>query len=444
MWLLAVWCCAYLPDVGHGFVKDDFAWIAHSRVADPTSVSRVAFEALGFYRPVVAASFTVNELIFGGWSFGFGLTNCLLVLGCVVALAALARDVGLSTRTSIVAAALWAFNFHGINMAVLWLSGRTSLLLTLFGLLALRASVARHRLALFSWTLLALGSKEEAVLLPVVCLVWALPVSWSSSTRWWPPVVGAARQTAFSWLALVPYALLRMQSGAMTPGVAPDHYRFTFAPSTVARNVAEYADRSSTFALAALLLLALVVRRQVSAEGIRVDVVAKGLALLVAGFAITVWLPVRSSLYAVWPSVGTAIAVAAVAETWSRRTTAREMSRLTWTAALVPLLLLPVYWSRNTRWVELADLSARTLQVLQQHSPSITEGSVIELVDDASTRANLTNAFGGLVGEAAKLYLRRRYDLRIEAPTGIGAPQDPPDAPAAVFRLMDGELERID
>ena len=33
---------------------------------------------------------------------------------------------------SVAAAAIWIFNWHGINMATLWISGRTALLLTLF------------------------------------------------------------------------------------------------------------------------------------------------------------------------------------------------------------------------------------------------------------------------------------------------------------------------
>jgi hypothetical protein len=447
LWLLAVWCCAYLPDVGHGFVKDDFAWIAHSRLVDLSSFEHITFDALGFYRPIVAASFMLNDLIFGAWSFGFGLTNCLLALACAAAIAALARDVGLGPRTAVAAAALWAFNFHGINMAVLWLSGRTSLLLTLFGVMAIRSAIRRRRLALFAWTLLALGSKEEAVLLPLVCLVWALPGAWWRSSHRWRGMVDAARDTAGAWFALAPYAWLRLQSGAMTPAAAPDHYRFTVDPGTVARNIAAYADRSSTFAVAALVLLAVMMRRRPSPGSIRGDTVAKGLALLVAGFGITVWLPVRSSLYSVWPSVGIVIAVAAIAEAWLVRASAREMRRLAWTAALLPVLLLPIYWQRNTRWVELADLSTRTLGVLQQHTPAIAEGSVIELVDDGTTRANLTNAFGELVTDAADLYLEGKYELRIEK-TGQGTPGSPAsigaDAPRAVFRLVDGELERVD
>ena len=68
----------------------------------------------------------------------------------------------------IVAAAVWAFNFHGINMGVLWLSGRTSLLVTCFALAAAIAAAARHRGWLFVATLLALLCKEEAMLLPAV------------------------------------------------------------------------------------------------------------------------------------------------------------------------------------------------------------------------------------------------------------------------------------
>lgn len=47
----------------------------------------------------------------------------------------LAERLGLPVPAALLTAAVWSFNFHGINVAVLWISGRTSLLVVLFAIL---------------------------------------------------------------------------------------------------------------------------------------------------------------------------------------------------------------------------------------------------------------------------------------------------------------------
>ena len=79
---------------------------------------------------------------------------------CACALAALALDLGLSRRAALLAAVLWMINPHGINMAILWLSGRTTTLLTLFSLLAAVAFM-RRGMARRALIAMALLSKER-------------------------------------------------------------------------------------------------------------------------------------------------------------------------------------------------------------------------------------------------------------------------------------------
>src|SRR5207237_117089 len=66
----------------------------------------------------------------------------------------------------------WAVNPHGINMAVVWLSGRTSLCVTLFAVLSAIAVTKRR----YVWTAVlvgaALASKEEAIALPAMLFAW--------------------------------------------------------------------------------------------------------------------------------------------------------------------------------------------------------------------------------------------------------------------------------
>ena len=87
------------------------------------------------------------------------------------AIACLARVLQLPTGACLFAAGVWLMNFHGINMAVLWISGRTALLLTLFAVLAAIAAARGRPAAAAILAFAAMLSKEEAVLLPVVLIV---------------------------------------------------------------------------------------------------------------------------------------------------------------------------------------------------------------------------------------------------------------------------------
>ena len=105
------------------------------------------------------------------------------------------------------------------------------------------------------------------------------------------------------FVPLVAYLILRTQSGAFGPMTAPSFYQFTFAPAVVARNAFEYLDRGATASLAVIAIAAV-------ATGVRPSIDPRRGRLLLAcacwfagGYGLTLFLPVRSSLYAVLPSV---------------------------------------------------------------------------------------------------------------------------------------------
>src|SRR5688572_13357610 len=158
----------YLPAAGHGFISDDFGWILHNRIRAPADVWRIATSDNGFFRPVVALSFGANELLFGLNARAFGLTNVALAGLCGAALYALCRALAMPRGAAVFASALWLLNLQGINMSILWISGRTALLATAAAagcaaaLLRGRATAAALLLAL------AVFSREDAALLPLV------------------------------------------------------------------------------------------------------------------------------------------------------------------------------------------------------------------------------------------------------------------------------------
>jgi hypothetical protein len=410
--LFAALCLAYADDVGRGFIKDDFRWVRETRVSSAADVVRLFQRSDGFYRPVVSLTFALNSATFGLAPRAYGHTNLALIAATAALIGVLATRLGLAAGAAVLAAGVWAFNFHGINMAALWISGRTSPLATFFALLTALAFVSRRTLLAGLCCLLTLLSKEEAILLPLVLAGWSAydgdgPISQRLFT--------AARRTWPCFVAVVLYLILRMQTDAFWPSAAPAYYRPTFSPSTLAANILQYADRAITWPAVAALVIVAASRmpafalrasaRQAGFSAAEKRIVAFGALWLVATFAVTVFVPARSSLYAVLPSVGSALAAGALASAALRAAPQRAATAMT-VLALMPVLLAPVYWRRNERWVRLADLSTRVVEQLRAVSEQ-NPGRPLVVVDDPSERFNLDAAFGSLWPDAAALFLPR-------------------------------------
>src|SRR5580765_5851327 len=142
--LSCAFALVYLPDVGHGLLKDDFGWIAQSSVRswqDVIALFRTA--PTTYFRPVVSLSFAINRPVCALDSRCYGITNFCLAIACAIGVGLLARAVSVRAGAALFSAAIWIFNWHGINMAVLWISGRTALILTLFATFGLLALIAR-------------------------------------------------------------------------------------------------------------------------------------------------------------------------------------------------------------------------------------------------------------------------------------------------------------
>jgi hypothetical protein len=402
-WLLA----AYAPGIGTGFIKDDFGWIQHGSVRSLSQAVSLFSQNTGFYRPVAAATFALDWALFGLAPLGYGWTNALLLLLAGLAIARLARTLGLSPTAGITAAGLWVLNPHGINMALLWMSGRTSLLLTLFAVLAATA-LARHRhwqTAVF--VLLALLSKEEAVALPIILLAWAflLPEAEGTGRDRLAPRSAAALAL---FVPLAAYLVLRWHSGAFTPSSAPPFYRFSADPSLLAFNVVSYLDRAATFSVIVSLVIMLAVGRTARLHQDHYRLIAIGAAWLAGGYALTVWLPVRSSLYACFPSVGVvliaAMWVSLVVERARRIAVAPTVAVL----VVVATIAVPIYWSRNDRWLAPARVSAAVLPQLQAIVASQPREGEVVIRDQNDPRESISAAFGTLLPEAVTLATGRQ------------------------------------
>jgi hypothetical protein len=442
--LAAAFLAVYLPDVGHGFVKDDFAWIVASRAGTWRDVAALFTTNVGFYRPLVSTTFAVDHAFWQLNPFGYGISNLALALADAALLFLLARRLALPPAGALAAAAIWAFNFHGVNMAVLWLSGRTSLLLVLFALAAAHAFLRGRTLAAGVLTLCAMLCKEEAVLLPLLWSVYAtLDGQAVADTR--RDGRPGARSSAFTalartapmWMALGVYAILRLRSGAFSPTDAPDYYQFTLAPGQLLVNVAEYADRGATVAAAAAILWLLLSRRTSApwTTSERRSVIL-GALWFAAGYALTVFLPLRSSLYAVLPSIGSALIAGAIA---SRASRAHPVAFQRSCAILVALtvLLVPVYRGRNVRWTAAADLSTGVRNRLEAIAGRHPDGGTVILRDDAGRRITFNSTFDTQFPKAATLFMGPRWTGAIE---GVEVPAGA-EVEGTVVRIERKEFE---
>ncbi len=438
--LVAAWVAfafaVFVPDVGRGFVKDDFAWITVGRAAllQPETILRPSQP--GFFRPLVTASFAASYRWFGLKARDYGFTNLALYALCVIAIVFLIRQFGLPWPAAAVGAFAWAINPHGIGMAVLWISGRTSLLLTLSAVLSAIAFFRGQRFLGLLFFACALGAKEEAVVLPIV--VAGLLIARGANGR--RVVLDVATMSA----VLAGYFVLRLNTPSLTFATAPWFYRPTADAALIARNVFEYLDRGATIGVIVALMAFMVFRRVPSLSNEQRRAICAGGLWFVFGFVPTVWIPVRSSLYAVFPSVGMAIAVGVVVDA-CRRSDLTARRDLTLAVALSSVVLFsPIYRARNASWVEAARVSNRMMRVIVADVDGRYSHGRIVLEDEHTRISNFRDAFGGLATEAVQLVTNQPLEAAVLV-RGADAPFEvPANDRIAWYRLENGTVRRLE
>lgn len=418
--LAAILAAIYGPGIGKGFIKDDVVWVSANHVASWNDVRALLVRTDGFYRPVVAATFALDRAVYGLEPFGFGVTNfCLLLLGAS-ALAYLATTLGLRTTTAVVVAGVWALNFHAVNMAVLWLSGRTALCVVIAALLSAAAVVKQKPLAAGVAALVAMLAKEEAVMLPFILSGWAWVLAGERAPARPAKAGDVARLTWPAWIALAMYLALRAQTAAMTPMTASDAYRFVLSPAALAGNALEYLDRACTFSLIVLAVAHLIAwRRPVMTQSLG-RVLTLSVMWFVGTFALTIFVPNRSSLYALLPSAAPALVAGFLLQQLWDVTPATTHRRLVAVAVVLPVLLLPVYWSRNVRWIEVADLSAETFAIVRRVASERPDVDRLLFRDDRSTRRSFADTYDQLLPDAVRLAAGRDIRAEVETPQNAG------------------------
>jgi hypothetical protein len=443
---LLVIAMVYGCDAGHGFVKDDFVWIANSRVKSPGDIVRlIAPGAAGFFRPIVSLTFSIDHALFGLDPLGYGLTNLALLFACIGLLFLLLHALGLRAGVAIGGALVWALNFQAVNMAVLWISGRTALMLVLWAAAAAYAWVRGHRLLAAVFAMLAMWSKEEGFVIPAILSVWSIiDSSREAALPLWARMRRTLAETWMLWVVAAVSLAVRAWSGVWTPASAPSFYRYRFDLSTLFGHTYQYADRSATTPVLVFVLFWLVAgwpRIGAGTDGRRR---LKGASWLVLGFAPTLLLPVRSSLYALFPSIGVVIVLSDLVEGAASRLPQRALNRAIAFLVLLLVALFPVYKVRNRRYVREAELSAAVMREVSRVGGERGR-TVVVIRDVRDARPTAEQALGGLAGEAGALMTEGRVRLWIEPPPAdlVGAVAPAAAEVSAVLLVKSGQVTRI-
>lgn len=179
----------YVPSLGNGFVLDDVLAVRDdARIRDLRAVPALLSQpyltympaARSPYRPVTTVSYALSWSMGGGSPFWFHATNVALHVAASLLVLALLGVLGAPAAAATLGAALFAA--HPVHVeAVAGVVGRADVLATSFMLAALvlwlsnRGPVAVRATGVALLYLLALGSKEAAVVLPaLLVLVTAL------------------------------------------------------------------------------------------------------------------------------------------------------------------------------------------------------------------------------------------------------------------------------
>lgn len=234
----------YAVVLGHDLVEDDPLIVDHVaetiRTGGVAGLLRADFRqsrsiSLGYYRPVILASFALDGWLGDGRPFVYHLTNLFLHAGVTVCLAALLA-LWLGDRLAASCGAL-LFAVHPVHTeTVAFVSGRTDLWAALFCLIAtltwmrVRRGRARHPAVERAMSglalLLAVLAKETAFMLPPILLAWEALDPVGRESRSQPPAFAPWWRRAAPWAAVYAAAVgaaLVLRVGVAGVGFGPDN-----------------------------------------------------------------------------------------------------------------------------------------------------------------------------------------------------------------------------
>src|SRR5262245_13020845 len=296
----------YAPFLGGGWLTDDFVHVERLERATVTDILTRP-DPFGFYRPIPHASLLLDLSASGPRPWALRFTNLLLHVAVVCAAYWLATMLLGEGTGAFLATLAFVLTPKAHPVAVLWVSARPEIVMTLMALLTVIFWIRWDRSGNLRWLaaagmtcLLAVMSKESAVLLPLILLVTPSGSVTSISRR--IAAVGAIA------LMVAVALMIRAQAGAITLAITDPHYNLTTPLRRWMRNGRNYFQRILPSPLAMLAIAgipALLVRGGQSVEW-PAGRVLRAFSVFAAVWFVAFILPVvpiagRSELYLYFP-----------------------------------------------------------------------------------------------------------------------------------------------
>ena len=306
----------FSPHVGKGFITDDFIWL-NSVVPDGNvDYIRPFTKTTGFFRPMVGLSFAIQFQIHGMDPMPYGFFNLFLHILNIILVYLLLSIHKEFKPYAIWVAVLFALNAKGTNMAVGWISGRTTLLFSFFILLSLYLYLrlpSKHGLRFILTAICyfaALLSKETAIVAPLFVFFFSYIISdeYSKANHFFKRIKKSLNSIVVFFPPLIVYSLIRFNTDAIIPFNAPSYYIYSFSPVLLLKNLSEYVIRAGLLDIYIILLTIVLVFFIVKKPGPRVAINLLAIYIGLLWFLIFLLpllpIPSRSDLYSYFPQIG--------------------------------------------------------------------------------------------------------------------------------------------
>ncbi len=383
----------FLPMIGRGFIHDDFVHL-YSVVYDPLWHGLTKATGGPFYAPLAWLTYKFDWMLWGWNPLAFAAVNLTLHISNILLAYHLAFGLYRSVIAARWAAIGFALLFPANTWAVMWISTRAHLIVTLFYLAAMLATVwytrtERHRviafIAIVSFAALSIFSKESGVTVPaaIALVLFRERITLKQCDISRSAIIGLFT-TLFA--VLLVYAGIRAQSGAIPITFSGNlGYYYVLSPRILLEHLLRYAWR--TYGLLAILAGAIALSQYFRGNTHRLKSLAtKDVFLSMALFSVTIapfiLLPTRSGIYSYLPGIAAALLLGATARSFYE-SPFKPPARVN-VVTLSPIILVIVIYScfavgHSLRWKKMAEVSADVLHQIVMQQPQVEPNAVIIL-----------------------------------------------------------------
>jgi hypothetical protein len=399
----------FLPVMGHGFVHDDFHHL-YSAAYHSIHHGLTRANEGQFYAPIAWLTHRLDWILWGQKPFLSAMTNLLLHIANIGLLYTFVLRLWRSEIAARWSALGFALLYPANTWAVMWISTRAHLLVTLFYLAALLATLwltrtENHRrlaaLTIVIFASLAIFSKESGVTIPAAIAIVLFYVKRSEAQKGLPlAVIGCLFAALFAVLGV--YAILRGRSGAI-PMTFSGTVWYSYTPSfnILFENLLRYGWR--TYGLLLLMAMAIVLSQII--RGCRLHpriLTRKDTLFSIILFAIAIspfiFLRARSGMYTYLPGTAAALLLGSMANSLYQLPISRppRLRLLSLSPILLVILILSILTVMHClKWMRMAEVNTAVLNQITAQQVKANPGSIFILTYSEVDKAHgFPDSFG--------------------------------------------------